>query len=54
MLIVVRQFTSIADIPSLLVSLIFVVIGLVVTSLLLAPLMVLVGGKAGFFNAIML
>jgi ABC-2 type transport system permease protein len=53
MLIVVRQFPSIADVPSLLVSLIFVVIGLVVTSLLLAPLMVLVGGKAGFFNAIM-
>lgn len=53
MLIVIRQVPVVADVSLLLVSLVFIVIGLAMTSLLLAPLMVLVGGRAGFFNAIM-
>lgn len=53
MLIIVRQVPSVADIPSLLVSFLFILLGLAVFSLLMAPLMVLVGGRAGFFNVFM-
>lgn len=53
MFIVTRQLPAVANIPCLIVSLLFVIIGLAVTSLLFSPLMVLVGGRAGFFNAIM-
>jgi ABC-2 type transport system permease protein len=53
MLIVIRQFPTVASVPSLIISMVLVLIGLAASSLLLAPLMVLVGGRAGFFNAIM-
>lgn len=53
MFIVTRQLPEVASLPLLLVSLVFACIGLVTMSLLFAPFMVLVGGKAGFFNAIM-
>lgn len=52
MFIVTRQLPSVADVPLLLVALFFACISLVAVSLLFSPLMVLVGGKAGFFNAI--
>jgi ABC-type polysaccharide/polyol phosphate export permease len=53
MLLVTRQVPMIADLPLLIVSLFFVLIALIITSLLFAPLMVVVGGQAGFFNAIL-
>jgi ABC-type multidrug transport system permease subunit len=53
MFIVTRHMPAVANMPLLLVSIIFVCVGLVAMSLLFAPFMVLVGGKAGFFNAIM-
>ncbi len=53
MFIVTRQLPEIASPLLLVVSLVFVFIGLITVSLLLAPFMVLVGGRAGFFNAIM-
>jgi len=53
MFIVTRQLPEVASVPLLLVSIFFVCIGLIAVSLLFAPFMVLVGGKAGFFNAIM-
>jgi ABC-2 type transport system permease protein len=53
MLIIVHQVPAVADIPSLLFSLILIVAGLAVFSLFMAPLQVLVGGRAGFFNIFM-
>ena len=53
MLIIVRQVPAVADIPSLLVSLLLILVGVAVFSLFMAPLMVLVGGRAGFFNVFM-
>jgi len=53
MLLISFQVPSVAD-PGLLVfSLFLMIIALLVTSLLFAPLMVIVGGRGGFFNAIM-
>jgi len=43
---------AVDNIPLLLLSLIFVVISIALTSLLFAPLFVLVRGKGGFWNAI--
>lgn len=48
-----RSFPEVANIGLLVFSLALVIIGITVTSLLIAPLMVLVGGRAGFFNGIM-
>jgi ABC-type polysaccharide/polyol phosphate export permease len=53
MFLVARQLPEVANIPLLLVSLVFVIVGLTVTSLLVTPIMVLVGGRAGSYNAIM-
>jgi ABC-2 type transport system permease protein len=53
MFLVIRQLPEVASIPLLLISLVFVIFGLTMTSLLVAPVMVLVGGRAGFYNAIM-
>jgi len=53
MFIVTRHLPEVASIPLLLVAIVFVCIGLIAISLLFAPFMVLVGGKAGFFNAFM-
>ncbi|MDD5189586.1 MAG: ABC transporter permease [Dehalococcoidales bacterium] len=51
-LVVSRQFPEIANYWTLIPSLILVVLELVVVSLILAPLVVLVQGRGGFFNAI--
>lgn len=53
MFIVARQLPEVASLPLLFIAMVFVFIGLVTLGLLFAPFMVLVGGKAGFFNAIM-
>ena len=53
MFIITHQIPHVASLPLLLLSLIFIFIGLIALSLFLAPFMVIVGGKAGFFNAIM-
>jgi ABC-type polysaccharide/polyol phosphate export permease len=50
--LITRTAPQVADVGSLVPSLLFVVAGMVVTSLFFSPLMVLVGGRAGFFNAI--
>jgi ABC-type multidrug transport system permease subunit len=52
MFIVIRQMPSVYDIPSLVVSLILIIISLIIISLLMAPIAVLAGGRGGFFNAI--
>lgn len=49
-----RTVPQVADVGSLLVSLVLVVIGIVVASLFFSPLMVLVGGPTGFFGVIIL
>jgi len=53
MLLVTRQVPQVASLPLLLVSLFLVIIGLAIISLLLAPTVVLAGGRGGFFNVIM-
>jgi ABC-2 type transport system permease protein len=53
MFIVTRQLPEVANFPMLLVSLLLVIVGLAIISLLLAPAVVLAGGRAGFFNSIM-
>jgi ABC-type polysaccharide/polyol phosphate export permease len=53
MFLVARQLPEVANLPLLLVSLAFVIVGLTMASLVVAPIMVLVGGRAGFYNAIM-
>jgi ABC-type polysaccharide/polyol phosphate export permease len=53
MLLFIRQMPSVADYPSLVVSVILIMVGLSVFSLFMSPLMVLVGGRAGFFNIFM-
>ena len=53
MLIFIRQMPSVADYPSLVVSIFLIFVGLSVCSLFMSPLMVLVGGRAGFFNIFM-
>jgi ABC-type multidrug transport system permease subunit len=53
MLLVSFQVPLVAEIGLLVFSLLLMAIALVVTSLLFAPLTVLVGGRGGFFNAIM-
>jgi ABC-2 type transport system permease protein len=47
-----RTVPQVADIGLLLCSLIFAIVGLTIACLFFSPLMVLVGGRAGFFNAI--
>jgi ABC-type multidrug transport system permease subunit len=52
MLIVIREMPFVAEPGLLFISFLFVIIGLAASGLLLAPLMVFIGGKAGSFNAI--
>ena len=52
MLLVTREFPAVSNFAFLMVSLFFAVISLAVFSLLFSPLMVLAGGRAGFFNFI--
>jgi len=52
-LLVTGQLPEMADIRILPFSLLLVIVGLAVTSLIFAPLVLLVGGAGGFFNAIM-
>ncbi len=52
-LLVSGQLPEMANIETLPLSLLLVIAGLVATSLFFAPLVVLVGGAGGFFNAIM-
>ncbi|MFC2014893.1 ABC transporter permease [Chloroflexota bacterium] len=47
-----RTAPEIADVGSLIVSLLLVIVGMAVTSLFFSPLVVLVGGQGGFFNAV--
>lgn len=49
--IVSRQSPEVADPGPLVVSLLFVFIGMSVTALAFSPLMVIAGGRGGFFNA---
>jgi ABC-type multidrug transport system permease subunit len=49
-----KMVPQVADVGSLLISLILVIIGIVVASLFFSPLMVLVGGPTGFFGVIIL
>ncbi len=51
--LVSHELPMVADIGILPFSLLLVMFGLAVSCLLFAPLMVLVGGRGGFFNAIM-
>jgi len=53
MFIVTRQLPQVASFPLLIVSLFLVIVGLAIISLLLAPSVVLAGGRGGFFNVIM-
>jgi len=52
MLLVTRTLPGVDNVGLLIPSLFFVILGITVNSLLFAPLMVLVGGRAGFFNPI--
>lgn len=52
-LLVSGQLPEMANAGTLPLSLLLVIVGLVATSLFFAPLVVLVGGAGGFFNAIM-
>jgi ABC-type multidrug transport system permease subunit len=52
MFLVTRQLPHVASYPLLFVSLCCIIIGVAIIGLLLAATMVLVGGRAGFFNAI--
>lgn len=52
MFLVIRQVPAVSDIPSLVVSLVLIIISLIIISLLMAPVAVLAGGRGGFFNAI--
>jgi len=49
-----KMVPPVADVGSLLISLILVIIGIAVASLFFSPLMVLVGGPTGFFGVIIL
>jgi ABC-type polysaccharide/polyol phosphate export permease len=53
MIITIRHVPSIADIPSLLLSMIFIIIGMVTFSLCMSPVAVLAGGRGGFFTIFM-
>jgi ABC-2 type transport system permease protein len=53
MAIMIHQIPSVADFPSLVLSMLFIVIGMVTFSLLLSPLAVLAGARGGFFNIFM-
>jgi ABC-2 type transport system permease protein len=52
MFLITRQLPEVASLPLLIVSLFLVIISLAIAGLAIAPFMVLVGGRAGFFNAI--
>jgi ABC-2 type transport system permease protein len=52
-LLVVRQIPHVADPASLSLSLVLAMVGMVVTGFFFAALVVLVGGRAGFFMGIM-
>lgn len=49
-----RMVPQVADVGSLLISLLLVIMGIAVASLFFSPLMVLVGGPTGFFGVIIL
>jgi|WetSurMetagenome_2_1015567.scaffolds.fasta_scaffold147117_2 ABC-type multidrug transport system permease subunit len=53
MLVIIRQIPAIADVPSLIISLVLILLSISVTSILMAPMVILAGGRGGFFNAIM-
>ena len=53
MFLITRELPMVDNLVFLVLSLLFVIIGITVISLLFSPLMVLVGGRAGFFNSIM-
>jgi ABC-type multidrug transport system permease subunit len=53
MFLIVRELPHVANFPMLLVSLLFVIVGMVAIGLLLTPLNLLFRGRAGFFNAIL-
>jgi ABC-2 type transport system permease protein len=53
MYLITHQIPNVASPWLLMVSLIFILIGLAVVSLLFAPVLVLAGGRAGFFNGIL-
>ena len=49
-----RAAPQVADVGSLFISLVLVIVGIAVSSLFFSPLMVLVGGPTGFFGVIIL
>jgi ABC-type multidrug transport system permease subunit len=53
MFAITHQMPAVANLPLLSGSVVFILIGLTVISLLFAPVLVLAGGKAGFFNGIL-
>jgi ABC-2 type transport system permease protein len=53
MVIMIHQVPSVADVPSLILSMLFIIIGMVTFSLFMSPLAVLAGARGGFFNIFM-
>lgn len=53
MILITREFPAVDNLAFLVFSLLFVILGITIVSLLFSPLMVIVGGRAGFFNSIM-
>jgi ABC-2 type transport system permease protein len=53
MVLVTRQLPPVANLPMLAISLLFLIVSMAVTGLLLAPTVLLVKGRGGFFNSIM-
>lgn len=47
-----RALPHISNLPAFIISVLLVVIGITVASLFFSPLMVLVGGRGGFFNTV--
>jgi len=50
--LITRTVPQVADVGLLLFSLVFVIVGLISASMFFSPLNLLVGGRGGFFNAI--
>jgi ABC-type multidrug transport system permease subunit len=48
-----QRIPDVANLPALLVSLVFVMISMIAAGFIFSPVAVLMGGRAGFFNAIM-